>query len=352
MGVDEHGKSIRKAFYGKTRAEVSAKLSDALSAQNKGALAIPSRMKLSEWMDTWITDYKAFSVKSSTATIYSSLIENHLKPALGDTLLQGLKSEMIQKAIVGMSEKGLSPNSVKVAHAMLRACLEQAMRNGLIFVNPAKGITLPRREKVEARAFTIEEQEKFIKEAKTRSNGLLFIFGIGTGLRIGEILGLRWDDVDLSAESLRVRRTYSVSRTIGKVRKWKREFTSPKSISSIRSVPLLPELAKRLRQVKEDSDGGELVFCTKNKTPYDQRNMQRVFHSICKRAGLEGFHIHSLRHTFATRSLERGMELKVAQEILGHSSIKMTADMYMHVMPEKKRESMMKLSGMLGDLEI
>lgn len=233
----------------------------------------------------------------------------------------------------------------------MHASLEQAAINGLIAKNVAYKIKLPPKSKKPITVLTSEEQEKFTEIAKTTYTGEVFLLDLCTGLRIGELLGLQWGDIDFEGESLSVNRTLNV---IKPDKKWTKAFGTPKTESSYRNIPLLPDAIKMLKGVKEkqadaklklgaDYEDNDLVFCTQLGKPLDPRNMQKVFRRICDKARIEGLHIHCLRHTFATRGLENGIELRVMQDLLGHASIKETADTYTHVLPNKKRESMEKL---------
>jgi integrase len=223
--------------------------------------------------------------------------------------------------------------------------------------NTAVDITLPKIIKKEIRVFTVEEQKHFMEEAKAVYAGEIFIFDLGTGLRIGELLSMTWSDVNFDDEIIRVKRTLNIVKDFDDMEaKWHKEFGSPKTESSNRSIPLLPDLVtllKKVQQVQNELvsfagsayENNNLVFATKLGRPLDPRNMQRTFKTITDKAGIFGATIHSCRHTFATRGLENGIELRVMQELLGHASIKMTADLYTHVLPDKKRDSIMKLSG-------
>jgi len=184
----------------------------------------------------------------------------------------------------------------------------------------------------------------------------MFIFDLGTGLRIGELLALSWSEVNFGEEIIRVKRTLNIIKDFDDSEsKWHKAFGSPKTESSNRSIPLLPALVTLLRQVQQKQkelmefvgsayEHNNLVFATQLGRPLDPRNMQRTFKTIADKANITGATIHSCRHMFATRGLENGIELRVMQELLGHASIKMTADLYTHVMPDKKRDSIMKLS--------
>ncbi|MDR1537633.1 MAG: site-specific integrase [Clostridiales bacterium] len=350
LGSDREGKQKRKAFYGKTQQEVQTKLNSALYELNRGLYSEPSKVTVGMWLDSWLSQYKKLSVKPTTYICYESRIETHIKPIIGHIPLKDLRSDAIQKMIGDLSSKGLSPSTVKGIHIVLSQALSQACKNEMLHKNAAEGISLPISDKKTVQAFTPLQQRSFVEAAKTSHVGDIFVFCLGTGLRIGEALALRWEDVDLEESVLKVSQTLNVlKRFDSKSMKWFKAFGSPKSQSSNRTVPLMDEMAVLLKARKskqeKEQEASPLVFATRNGTPYDHANLQHDFSKLLEIARLKGFHIHCLRHSFATRSLENGVELKVVQDLLGHSSIKITADLYTHVLPDTKKESISKLRG-------
>ena len=272
--------------------------------------------------------------------------------------MSDLRIDIIQDTINKLSSaKMLSPETVRGIYNIIHDCLNKAVKNGLMIKNVADDITLPKIIKKEIRVFTVYEQELFIEEAKKIYSGEVFIFNLGTGLRIGELLALSWNDVNFNEEIIRIKRTLNIVKDLDDSEsKWHKEFGTPKTESSNRSIPLLPELVTLLRQIQQKQkeliefagsayENSNLIFSTQLGRPLDPRNMQRTFKTIAYKANITGASIHSCRHTFATRGLENGIELRVMQELLGHASIKMTADLYTHVLPDKKRDSIMKLNG-------
>jgi len=358
VGKDAQGRQKRKAFYGKTRREVIHKMTTALSELNHGSFVEPSKITVNEWLDFWLANYKAQAVKPTTLTIYTSRADNHIRPAIGSLRLQDLRTETIQ-AMINELTKRFAPETVKGVSITLHAALEQARKNNLTSANCASGIVLPKASKTRVLAFTLEEQRRFAEVAKSAYMGNMFLLGLGTGLRIGELIALTWKDIDLENSILRVNQTLNIVKVHESGgQKWIKTFGTPKTASSVRSIPLLPYISDLLKSIKgyqenakrnKTYDDNNLVFATKCGKPLDPRNMQRAFHSVCARAGISGFHIHSLRHTFATRGLEQGIELRVLQDLLGHSTIKITADLYTHVLPDLKKGSIMKLKDTITD---
>lgn len=356
VGRTPDGKQKRKAFYGKTRKEVQEKLTAALNDINTGTYIEPSKMTVEQWLYTWIKEYKKNSIKASSYERYYRIIRNHLTPALGSYSIKDLRNDIVQKYVNQLTESGYNPKTIEQIHRVLKMALKQAADNELIIKNPSERIILPRKTAKEARVLTMDEQDAFIKACKSYRNGEIFILILATGLRIGEALALTWDDVDFYGQVLNIDKTQSESYITaeGGV-KCGISYTSPKTAAGRRKIPLIPKAIQILCEVKfkqeeekkrlgEAYKDNNLVFCTKLGTAYHVSDMERNIRWISKLAGLEGVHPHALRHTFATRGLENGIDLKVMQTLLGHSKISMTADLYTHVLPDQKKDSMMKMA--------
>lgn len=356
VGRTPDGKQKRKAFYGKTRKEVQEKLTAALNDINNNTYIEPSKMTVEQWMLTWLRDYKKNSVKPKTYAAYESHIKNHIVPDLGDCILSQLRNDMVQRFVNNLAEKGLKSMTIERVVGTLKTGLMQAVDNELLAKNPASRIKMPMKEERNARVLTIQEQELFIETAKEHRNGEIFILILGTGLRIGEALALTWSDIDFENQILSVNRTqieYCIHNN-GETT-YHREYSSPKTKAGKRTIPLIPNLIEMLlelkqqrmrekKQFKEAYQDTGLLFCNYYGVSLNYSSVVKKMKSICKKTGLEGVHPHTLRHTFATRGLENGIDLKVMQELLGHSKISMTADLYTHVLPETKKISMMKLA--------
>lgn len=225
--------------------------------------------------------------------------------------------------------------------------MKQAISNDIIYKNVASSVILPRKVKKEIRVLTREEQATFMSVANdSPPYGFIFILVLGTGLRIGEALALEWSDIDFEIGILSVNKTIALYKDCDDPEsKAKYLLGTPKTQSSNRKIPLLPELLQELRELKEQSINN-LIFPGPTGGHCHPQTVRYHFKKelmIANIPRIDELHLHSLRHTFATRGLEDGIELKVMQEFLGHASIKETADTYTHVLPCKKRDSIMKL---------
>lgn len=358
IGRTADGKQKRKAFYGKTRKEVQEKLTAALNDMNRNVYIEPAKITVSQWMNTYLMDYKKNSVRPTTFGIYELQVRTMINPILGGYRLKDLRNDDIQRFVSELVEKGYANHTITHALTFVRMSLEQAIINELIVKNVARNVHLPLPEKKERRALTKEEQKKFIETAKKYYCGEIFIFILGTGLRIGEILALTWDDIDWENNLVNINkgcREYLVNN--GEHSKRTRDVGPPKTKTSNREIPLLPELVDLLNDVKEKQDklkvlygkeyqDNNLIFCAEKGQYHFARHVRKYMARIRENSGIEdpdSLHIHCLRHTFATRCLEQGIELRVVQELLGHSNINMTANIYTHVLKDKKTDSIMKL---------
>ena len=360
IGILENGKQNRKSLYGKTRQEVAAKMTDLLNNLQKGVITNPTEMTVSEWLDIYMPEYKKRFVKPTTYIGYTVKIENHIKPVLGHHKLKALRQDMIQKFVNGLSDKGLAPATVEATFKLLNNALETAVDDGLIVRNAAHKVKLPKVEKPKINVLTMEQQNAFIEQAKETYMGCVYIFDLCTGMRLGELLGLKWGDIDFEENQ------FHVMRTIRKVKdpdnpeeKWHLEFGTPKTPSSQRVIPLNETAIKVLYDVQKQQEqnkikageiyeDNDLVFCTQLGKPLDPTNMRRTFHAICDKAGISGLHPHCLRHTFATRGAENNVDVRVMQRFLGHATIKETADTYTHVLSDLKRSEMLKLDSVMN----
>lgn len=350
LGRDENGKQRRKAFYGKTRKEVQEKLTTALNDLNNNRFIDPSKLTLDQWFEQWMRDYKKSQIKGSTYRKYTEEYNLYIKPYLGHVKLADLRADMVQRVFAALHSKGYKYNTLNSVKCMIHSVLEQACENDMLGKNPVKNIKLPRTDKAEIVVFTPEEQQRFIEVAKKEFRGEFFILILATGLRLGEASALCWDDIDFEKGTLRVDKTlYEYTDPDTHISQL--HMGSPKTNSSYRTIPLLPEIVTMLREYKNLTEGlkdpdyeYDLVFKSINGKAVRPSQMRKIFKRLLRVSGIaKDMHIHCLRHTFATRGLENGIELRVMQELLGHSSIKMTADTYTHVLPDQKANSMKKL---------
>jgi integrase len=328
----------RKVIYGKTRAEVSEKLTKALSDRANGIVYDNENITIGEYLDVWLKRSVYGSVRQSTYDRDTNLVNNHIKPVLGSLKLKKLNSAHVQNFYRNRLDTGLSASTVRKIHDILRRGLAEAVDWHLTQRNVADVVKPPRPVPKEIVALSTDETRRLLDAAAEDRLEALYVLAVHTGMRQGEMLALRWQDVDIENAVLSVRRT--LTRRGGKV-----AFGEPKTKKSRRSIRLTPQAVDALRahlerQLRDMEILGDhyqdqgLIFTTDTGAPINPSNLrQRSFTPLLKRVGLPHMRFHDLRHTCATLLLSRGVHPKFVQELLGHATIAITLDTYSHVMP-------------------
>jgi integrase len=350
------GKPKREYIYGKTRAEVAEKLAKTLSEIHAGTYVAPDKITTGGWLDRWLAG--KLKLRRSTRENYDYMITQHLKPVIGNKLLRKIQRPELQKLINDLHEKGhvdgnggLSPRSVEIAAIILRSSLKRAWLDGLIGRNPAAGLELPEKNAEEVVPFTREEAIAFLNKAKDNRQFAAYYLDLRSGVRRGELLGFQWKDIDRKAMQIRVQRQLlQILQPEGSRTKYALEFAPPKTKKSKGTIPLshgtLAVLdAHRAAQDKERAFFGDkyqdedLIFCTPDGRRLWPRNVNRQYRALLKAAKIPYRKLHALRHTCATLLIEDGEELKVVQELLRHTSISTTANIYVHVLDRMKKKA-------------
>ncbi|MDK2933586.1 MAG: hypothetical protein PWP27_1396 [Clostridiales bacterium] len=342
IGYKSDGKPNRKSIYGKTRKEVQDKLVALLNEINTGTYVEPTKITLIQWLQDWLKKYKSIKLKPLTYDLYEILIQTSIKSEIGNILLKDLRPAHIQGFYNTKYSDGYSPSTIRKFHAVLRGALEQAVRNNLIPQNPALHVELPSMEPKVIKAFTLEEQKRFEECARKYQYYPAFIVALDTGLRMSELLALRWDDIDL------VNGYVVVNKNLVFVKDRENDTgknvfvvqNTTKTKSGNRKIPLTQRALKLLKELKlKQVSKSDIVFCNKKGSYILKRNFQRTFYNIIKQVGIPKCGVHTLRHTFATRLFERGVPEKTISDLLGHSSISFTLDTYTHVLPDTKQDA-------------
>jgi integrase len=341
----------RKALYGKTRQEVAAKLSKALADRESGLTFDADNVAVAEYLARWLSDSVRGTVRISTFERHEQIIRAHLAPAFGRMKLKTLTPAHVRSLHREKLEDGLAPATVRKIHSTLHKALSQAVADSLIPRNAAD-VKAPRPAPEEMRPLSESEARTFLETARETEDRFeaLYVLAITTGLRRGELLGLRWDDADLNRGILRVGR--------GLVREGGRHVLGEtKTKRGRRCVNLTPrtvaalkthrkkQLEHRVRLAGLYEDLG-LIFSSEKGTPLNPENLvKRSFKPLLMRAGLPEIRFHDLRHTCATLLLGRSVHPKIVQELLGHATIAMTLDTYSHYLPSMGDQA----SGAMGD---
>ncbi len=335
----------RKTLYGKTRQEVAAKLSKALADRENGLVYDTGNLTIGEYLDRWLAECVKGTVRESTFERYEYAIRPHIKPALGPVKLKSLTSAHVRRFYREKLKAGLASTTVHKMHVVLHKALDQAGADGLIPRNVTDALKLPRVDREEITPLTAEEANRLIDATNGDRLEALYVLAIHTGLRQGELLALKWDDLDLEAGTLRVRRTLTYAGG-------KHTLSEPKTKKSRRTIRLTMGVVASLqdhleRQIEElDRLGslyrtGGLVFANKIGGTINPSNLRnRSFARLLKRAGLRAdTRFHDLRHTCATLLLSRNVNPKIVSEMLGHASIAITLDTYSHVLPDMQEKA-------------
>ena len=349
------GSGIRYV-YAKTQQVALKKLKEEMSRADAGLLGEAGRTTTAEYLGWWMENVVKGEVAHRTYHNYLSRIRNHIVPRLGKKKLRVLKLEDAEGLYRSMAASGLSPATIRYVHAVLRRALKQAFVRGLVPLNIADGASLPRADQKEMEAFfTPEEVRRFLHAAKHDRLEALYVHAITCGLRQGELIGLRWDDVDLEAGRLTVRRQVQRSRDGSGMISGP---TKNKKCRTIRLGGVAIEILKAHRdtQAEEvDSAKGlwrdpDLVFATTIGTPLDPSNLvDRSFKPLLGRAGLPSIRFHDLSHACATLLFSEGVPVKVVHEVLGHSSVSVTMDVYSHILPDMQERAAAAMDELLSD---
>ena len=337
--------------YGDTISETKKKMTEMRYKLERGIFVEKQKITLNEWFETWLSEYKENEVKIGTVLSYKNFYTYYVQKDLGHMQVSSIRGEHIQKLYNKLLEEKLAPSSLKILSAILSGCFKRALKNGLIERNPVTLASLPRQKRhEERRVLTVEEQHIFMEYSKRSYLYNLFSLLLRTGMRSGEIRGLKFSDIDKEKRVIHVKRTlkYEVGRGFFE--------DSPKTATSLRTIPLTTDMEKIIERQKQQWHEEKIlqldayIFHLEDGTPISRERLQGEINRILRHAADEGHDIarftpHCLRHTFATRAIEAGMEPQVLKAILGHSTLSMTMDLYAHVMSDKKAEEMEKIAG-------
>ena len=365
LGRDESGKrrQATRTFHGGKR-DAQRALNNFITEVEKGEYVEPNKITLGQHLNEWLASYGKTQLRATTYESYEVQVRCHINPALGDVKLSRLLPKQIQKLYADKLDGGrqdgkpggLSARSVRYIHAVLKEALDHAVKWGYISRNPAGLVDPPLEEHKQLTVWTPDLAQAFLEFLEADRWGKrwypLFALALLTGLRKGELLGLRWSAVDLEQG------TIHVNRTLQRTRKGL-SLEDTKTEKSRRAVPIGPVLVDALRKHKltqaqerwfakqgEYRDSG-LVFTVAKGGPISPRNMNRSFERLLKRSGLPPIRIHDLRHSHATQLLIAGEHPKVVQERLGHAKMATTMDTYSHVTPTLQRAAAHKAEVLL-----
>lgn len=330
--------------------EAERKLAEVLHEMNTGAYAEPSKTTLAAFLEQWL-EHVQTTVRPTTMESYRSLIRRHIVPDLGAVPLARLRTLDLQEFYtrklrdgrVDGKPGGLSSRTVRYLHGLLREALGYAVKWSLVARNAAEAADPPRQSKREMQVLDSDAIQAFLNVARKDRLYPLYLLALTTGMRRGELLGLRWQDVHLDAGWLEVRQTLAVMRGKPVIQKETKTRSSTRAVS-LPSVAVDALRAHRLEQDREraahaeDYQDNGLVFCGIQGQPIGPSNLRRRFRTLLRKAGLPEIRLHDLRHTHATMLFSAGVNLKLVSDRLGHTTTGITADIYAHVLPRMRDE--------------
>ena len=361
IGVDESGKPKRKSFYGKTKKEVKEKMETykLLNPINKAAI---NEYTVATWFNYWLWNIKKRDIKPKTFERYECIFRNYIKGSeIANIPLYKFKLNNLQAYYNRLSDNGKSPSIIKTINEKLKSSMIDAEKNGYIEKNYCQLVNLPKEKMKEKKieVFSVDQQNDFLEIIKGHEFEILFLLALGTGLRRGELLALRWSDIDFENKTINVDSNIQQAYIFEdeETKRLEKIEQEPKTINSFRTVPIPSKVLDKLQEHKQKQEQYKLAFqeryidndfviCDKYGKALDVKRPTRMFYSIQKKMGIpedEKIKFHGLRKTYATRLFEKEVPPKTVQMLLGHSEISITLDIYTQVMENKKVEAIEKI---------
>ena len=361
IGVDESGKPKRKSFYGKTKKEVKEKMETykLLNPINKAAI---NEYTVATWFNYWLWNIKKRDIKPKTFERYECIFRNYIKGSeIANIPLYKFKLNNLQAYYNRLSDNGKSPSIIKTINEKLKSSMIDAEKNGYIEKNYCQLVNLPKEKRKEKKieVFSVDQQNDFLEIIKGHEFEILFLLALGTGLRRGELLALRWSDIDFENKTINVDSNIQQAYIFEdeETKRLEKIEQEPKTINSFRTVPIPSKVLDKLQEHKQKQEQYKLAFqeryidndfviCDKYGKALDVKRPTRMFYSIQKKMGIpedEKIKFHGLRKTYATRLFEKEVPPKTVQMLLGHSEISITLDIYTQVMENKKVEAIEKI---------
>lgn len=347
------GKQIFKSVLGKTQAEVKEKLKKALVEAGQIDFTKSGKYTVGTWMDEWFENVAKIKVRSSSHQTYRGYIDNHIKPNIGNIPLEKLTTMDLQKLYRTLltkgrverieskeQPKGLSAKTVRNINQVISSALDLAVAQKIIPSNPTDACELPKVEHREMQTIPEEQLQAFLAEAKATGVYEMYYIELATGLRRGELLGLKWQDIDWKNGIIKVRR--QIARMDGQI------VEAPlKTKNSYRTVTISPQAIEVLKQQRANTHD-QYVFPSPNGGPISPDSVNNTLKRVLARAGIPKVRFHDLRHTFATIALQNGVDIKTVSGMLGHFSAGFTLDTYAHVTTSAQKEAAQTMGNVLS----
>ena len=349
IGYNDKGKPKTKSVLAHTKSECVEKLEMLKEECGRTAEKLKPDMPFGEWIDFWYKYFSSPKLRPTTQATYENRIYGHIIPSVGKILLSKLTQNDLQqfyaklkrtgrKVNVELKGTGVSDRMVRSCHALCRSALEKAVEEGLITRNPSIGCKLPPKKNGEMKVLTQNEIVRLLNQAYDEGYYEMFLLELTTGMRRGEILGLKWRDLNLETGELNIKRQLTT-----------KGISVPKTKSSIRTVLLPPDMLDLLRDMKKTAKY-DWIFPSpvKEGEPRNPTAITKRFRIMLERAHCKHVRFHDLRHTFATMALENGMDVKTLSAMIGHVSSETTLNIYSHVTDTMRAQAAVKIDREIG----
>jgi integrase len=344
------GKTVQRYF--KKLQECRNWYADAVFQDENGGINASSEMTVTAWFEYWIDNIKGDSIRPNTRRNYTERFKHNIKDCIGRMKISDVKPMHCQN-VLNLMKDDYKRSTIYQTRITLYCMFSDAVANDVITKNPVtkQGCKCNfGKEPKKVRALTIEEQKKFLEVAKNSSNYNQYAFILQTGLRTGELIGLRWSDIDFENKVMHIERSMEYRHSVGE---WR--IGKPKSQSGIRDVDLTDEAIAILHNQKEklkslkmiNIDFKDCVFLCRKGEPTKNSAYDSTLFKLCDKAGIDRFSMHVLRHTFATRCIEGGMRPKTLQVLLGHSNVSITMNLYVHVTDDERANELDRVKNVL-----
>ena len=357
VGHKNNGEPIYRYVLAKTQSELTQKLHDKIEMYRDANLSEDCNITLGEWLDKWISEFMIFTVREGTLSAYKSLIEHQIRPYLGNRPLSTITTNEIQKFYNAIKKNGrvhadrehgteLADSMVRKIHMLLHESLDTAMRQRLIVNNPTNGTTIPKNNYPAKQILNDEQLEKFMEVIKSDERWYDFFYTeLTTGLRRGEICGLRWEDFDEQNGRLKIRRS------VGRIKNGVLPIGETKTETGMREILLPPSTTELLIKRKENAVGNWIFpnfYCPEE--PLNPQSAYTHLKVLLKKAELPLIRFHDLRHTFATHVIAGGVDAKTLSGILGHTNASFTLDTYTHVTTDMQKNAAKIVGNFMDDI--
>ena len=349
-------KSTRKFFYGKSESEVKKKLKQFQNEIIKNGYTEIKNITVREYMEDWLYSVKKNELKPKTFDSIELTLNHQICPYIGDIQIGSLTSNDVQQLMNTLVAQGLSYSTIKKAYDAINGCFKLGIIKGEVIKNPCAGVSLPKNLKVNRsktiKIFTDEQIESICKESIFKYGNGKMMYRLGysiivllyTGMRMGELLGLKWGNIDFQNNTVKITNSVVTVKNRSKSDKIKTKWVvidqdSTKTKSGERIIYLNHKTTEALKEIQKINPHSEYVMSTSNNRIYYPRNLDRMFRNILNRCEIEPCGVHVLRHTFASMLLKKGVDVKTVSELLGHSDVSVTYNTYIHLIKEQKQQA-------------